>query len=167
MNRDDNNFEFKVCVALLILMMLMVTWFYLDVREAHAAETTDGTYYPDITEIDWGEHEETIKSIVEANSRIIVCKSGNIYKYLFVSEDAVQKIASGSSCYKVSIDGIADLTYSGRYEKRFIEYNASTGEINIDPTDSNYTVATLYGTNTDTEGIKTIYAIGSKFETKK
>lgn len=153
-----------IVIGASILALVLSTMLLSKTESAHAAETTDGAYYPDITEIDWGEHEETIKSIVEANSRIIVCKSGNIYKYLFVSEDAVQKIASGSSCYKVSIDGIADLTYSGRYENRFIEYNANTGEIDIDPTDSNYTVATLYGTNTGAAGIETIYAIGSNYD---
>lgn len=159
MNRDDNNFEFKVCVALLILMMLMVTWFYLDVREAHAAETTDGTYYPDITEIDWGEHEETIKSIVEANSRIIVCKSSSIYRYLFVSEDAVTKIGYNTNHdYSVCVEGVADLSFSGRYENRFIKYNSETGAIDLESFEVDFSVAWGQGS------LEKIYVIGSNYD---
>jgi len=102
-------------------------------KEAKAATTTDGTYYPDLwTEVDWGEYEEYKDVIKARNTDFLVYGHTSIPNYfVFFLNDGIYKAFSGQSIeskpasYLYVIDNIVVSDGKVVYVEPFRKHNLS------------------------------------------
>lgn len=146
-----------IVIGASILALVLSTMLLSKTESAHAAETTDGAYYPSLWEVNWGEYEDELEAAVNQCDMFwvncVVSDEFLTYTYCFIDSslyDSPAYVWSGVGDYK--------LTYTYFFEVRgeymdCTRYGDACGAVQtISIADKNENNCSCLGTNFDLVG---------------